>query len=392
MEDFAPILGPGARVKIGQIIGNATGGPSGIETGWANRAGTGPLVPYNGAPDGTPMPGGINFKHFLGYAAGGLPGFQIDAGTFAARAAAAKHPAAKTQNEADTTPAASQRREEPRRPIHRPRQRRIAGPRRDQPAHRRAEPSHRRRRRRRTPRRTPVVLAATVGRFEPAARTASERVRRHRRPARQPDHPVHRRRERQHQPQRATPVVLGWEGATIGDLRAALTVSKQIAPKIKAAIRKRQAEIAALKARIRANLKRIADLQKAMGGTDPNILKLKQAINSASAGGTSVTDLKKQLAQARAIAIPAAAIGAAGDQARNAKKQLVAKLEGKLYQAEHGHKVNVADLRNEPLAVEANDKKHKQGYRSEILGLDAGQRAALAAPKRRSVPAGRSAR
>jgi hypothetical protein len=65
MEDFAPSVRPGQHVQAGQVIGHATGGSSGIETGWANSSGTRPLTPYNGAPDGTPMPGGRAFRQFL---------------------------------------------------------------------------------------------------------------------------------------------------------------------------------------------------------------------------------------------------------------------------------------------------------------------------------------
>ena len=72
MEDFAPSVRAGTQLNPGDVIGSATGGSTGIETGWANTAGTGPLTPYNGAADGTPMPGGIAFKRFLGYALGGL--------------------------------------------------------------------------------------------------------------------------------------------------------------------------------------------------------------------------------------------------------------------------------------------------------------------------------
>jgi hypothetical protein len=72
MEDFTPGVQPGQQLTGGQFIGTAMGGPSGIETGWANAAGTGPLTRYNGHADGTPMPGGISFRQFLGYKSGGI--------------------------------------------------------------------------------------------------------------------------------------------------------------------------------------------------------------------------------------------------------------------------------------------------------------------------------
>ena len=76
MEDFAPGVQPGQTLAAGQFIGTATGGPEGIETGWANAAGTGPLTPYGGRPDGTATSGGQAFRRFIGYAQGGIiPGF-----------------------------------------------------------------------------------------------------------------------------------------------------------------------------------------------------------------------------------------------------------------------------------------------------------------------------
>ena len=74
MEDFAPGVQPGQTLAAGQFIGTATGGPEGIETGWANAAGTGPLTPYGGRPDGTATSGGQAFRRFIGYAQGGILG------------------------------------------------------------------------------------------------------------------------------------------------------------------------------------------------------------------------------------------------------------------------------------------------------------------------------
>lgn len=65
MEDFTATVKPGQRVQAGDVIGRATGGSSGIETGWADSTGLRPLTPYNGSPDGTPMPGGRAFRQFL---------------------------------------------------------------------------------------------------------------------------------------------------------------------------------------------------------------------------------------------------------------------------------------------------------------------------------------
>jgi hypothetical protein len=73
MEDFAPGAGmrPGMHVNAGQVIGAATGGSSGIETGWTNSSFSGPIVRYGSAADGTPMSGGKNFARFLGGGPGG---------------------------------------------------------------------------------------------------------------------------------------------------------------------------------------------------------------------------------------------------------------------------------------------------------------------------------
>lgn len=65
MEHFNASVKVGQHVKAGDILGQALGGYPFIETGWANSAGTGPLTPYNGAKDGTPMPGAYNFLKFI---------------------------------------------------------------------------------------------------------------------------------------------------------------------------------------------------------------------------------------------------------------------------------------------------------------------------------------
>jgi hypothetical protein len=65
MEDFSPQVKVGEHVKQGRILGQDTGGQFGIETGFANSSGTGPLVTYNGLPDGTPTSGGKLFARLL---------------------------------------------------------------------------------------------------------------------------------------------------------------------------------------------------------------------------------------------------------------------------------------------------------------------------------------
>lgn len=65
MEDVHPVVHAGQHVRAGQLIAHATGGSSGIEMGFANKEGTRPLTPYNGAADGTPMPGGKAFAAFV---------------------------------------------------------------------------------------------------------------------------------------------------------------------------------------------------------------------------------------------------------------------------------------------------------------------------------------
>jgi murein DD-endopeptidase MepM/ murein hydrolase activator NlpD len=72
METFAALSGlkVGDSIKKGQVIGYSLGaipGSTGIETGFANASSTGPLTPYAGAKDGTPMPGGLAFRKLLGY-------------------------------------------------------------------------------------------------------------------------------------------------------------------------------------------------------------------------------------------------------------------------------------------------------------------------------------
>ena len=92
MEDFANTKKKGQAVKEGEIIGYATGGESGIEAGWANSAGTGPIATYNGAPDGTPEAGGKAFSGDLGinWRGGGTMGSGPDPDAKAKRSKHAK--------------------------------------------------------------------------------------------------------------------------------------------------------------------------------------------------------------------------------------------------------------------------------------------------------------
>jgi len=57
---------PGDTIQQGDTLGHNLGGSTGIESGFANEAGTGPLTPYAGRADGTAMPGGLAFRKLLG--------------------------------------------------------------------------------------------------------------------------------------------------------------------------------------------------------------------------------------------------------------------------------------------------------------------------------------
>jgi hypothetical protein len=57
---------PGDAIQQGDTLGHNLGGSTGIESGFANAAGTGPLTPYAGRADGTAMPGGLAFRKLLG--------------------------------------------------------------------------------------------------------------------------------------------------------------------------------------------------------------------------------------------------------------------------------------------------------------------------------------
>lgn len=75
MEHQVAKVHTGEQVTPGQIVTTSLPGYPWLEIGWANSGGTGPLTPYNGAPDGTPMPGGKDFAAFIaGLAHGKLTG------------------------------------------------------------------------------------------------------------------------------------------------------------------------------------------------------------------------------------------------------------------------------------------------------------------------------
>jgi hypothetical protein len=64
-EGIQKILPAGKEVSAGEPIAHSIAGYQyGIETGWAQGDAT-PSTPYNGAEDGTPMPGGKAFNRFL---------------------------------------------------------------------------------------------------------------------------------------------------------------------------------------------------------------------------------------------------------------------------------------------------------------------------------------
>lgn len=78
MEHQVARVRTGQQVQAGQIVTESEPGYPWLEIGWANSAGTGPLTPYNGAPDGTPMPGGQSFFQFIsGLAHGKLTGVAV---------------------------------------------------------------------------------------------------------------------------------------------------------------------------------------------------------------------------------------------------------------------------------------------------------------------------
>jgi hypothetical protein len=63
-ETLIALVRPGQKVQAGTPIGRAQTGGTGIEILWTDAGGS-PLTPYNGKPDGTPMPGGLAMARFL---------------------------------------------------------------------------------------------------------------------------------------------------------------------------------------------------------------------------------------------------------------------------------------------------------------------------------------
>jgi hypothetical protein len=64
-EHLTGLLPRGARLWPGRTIATALPGYPNTEWGWANCRGSGPAVHYDGAADGTPMPGGKAFARFM---------------------------------------------------------------------------------------------------------------------------------------------------------------------------------------------------------------------------------------------------------------------------------------------------------------------------------------
>jgi hypothetical protein len=64
-EHLKNLLPEGARVSAGMGIAIALPGFPGTEWGWAACDGKTPAVRYGGAPDGTPMAGGLAFARFM---------------------------------------------------------------------------------------------------------------------------------------------------------------------------------------------------------------------------------------------------------------------------------------------------------------------------------------
>jgi murein DD-endopeptidase MepM/ murein hydrolase activator NlpD len=64
-EHLSGLLPRGASVRAGARIATALPGYPWTEWGWADCTGSAPAVHYNGAADGTPMPGGLAFARFM---------------------------------------------------------------------------------------------------------------------------------------------------------------------------------------------------------------------------------------------------------------------------------------------------------------------------------------
>jgi hypothetical protein len=64
-EHLTALLPAGAKVRAGEQLAAAWPGYPWTEWGWAACSGDLPAVQYNGAPDGTPMAGGLAFARFM---------------------------------------------------------------------------------------------------------------------------------------------------------------------------------------------------------------------------------------------------------------------------------------------------------------------------------------
>jgi hypothetical protein len=64
-EHLSGLLPAGSQVRPGEQIADAWPGYPWTEWGWAACSGDLPAVQYAGAPDGTPMPGGLAFARFM---------------------------------------------------------------------------------------------------------------------------------------------------------------------------------------------------------------------------------------------------------------------------------------------------------------------------------------
>jgi len=64
-EHMTGLARAGTRLRPGQTIATAWPGYPWTEWGYANCSGTGPVVPYDGASDGTEMAGGKAFARFM---------------------------------------------------------------------------------------------------------------------------------------------------------------------------------------------------------------------------------------------------------------------------------------------------------------------------------------
>ena len=64
-EHLSGLAPAGSTVRAGETIATAWPGYPWTDWGWATCSGDLPAVQYNGAPDGTPMAGGLAFARFM---------------------------------------------------------------------------------------------------------------------------------------------------------------------------------------------------------------------------------------------------------------------------------------------------------------------------------------